>query len=250
MTASFGTYRHAVRDFQPVEKPLPEALLIERSHEYAVYYAPFDYINVDARLVIIGITPGLTQAVLALESAQRALLNGKSDADALMTAKHAASFGGAMRKNLVEMLDYIGMHERLGTLSTATLFGQDNHLVHFTSILRYPVFKAGNNYNGNPLGEAFAKDYLDFFISEMSALDDALYLPLGRVPEAVMASLSDRGIVQADRILSGLPHPSGANGERIAYFVGRKPRDRLSSKTKPDTLDRAKAELITKVSSF
>ena len=38
-----------------------------------------------------------------------------------------------------------------------------------------------------------------------------------------------------------MPHPSDSNAERIAYFLGRKPREALSNKTNPDKYDQAKA---------
>lgn len=60
------------------EKPLPSALKIEAEDSLEVYYAPFDYIHRDARLVIVGITPGRTQAIDAILTARRALLEGQS----------------------------------------------------------------------------------------------------------------------------------------------------------------------------
>lgn len=44
-----------------------------------------------------------------------------------------------------------------------------------------------------------------------------------------------------------IPHPSGANAERIAYLLGQKPRDRLSAKTDPTRLDAARASLEAKL---
>jgi hypothetical protein len=44
-----------------------------------------------------------------------------------------------------------------------------------------------------------------------------------------------------------LPHPSGANAERIAYFLGNKDRKALSEKTDPLKLDRAKTELLSRI---
>ena len=44
-----------------------------------------------------------------------------------------------------------------------------------------------------------------------------------------------------------IPHPSGANAERIAYFLGQKPRDRLSAKTDPTRIDAARASLEAKL---
>jgi hypothetical protein len=48
-------------------------------------------------------------------------------------------------------------------------------------------------------------------------------------------------------VLNGLPHPSGANAERIAYFLGKKAKESLSVKTNPATLDSAKCKLIFKM---
>jgi hypothetical protein len=62
-----------------------------------------------------------------------------------------------------------------------------------------------------------------------------------------MLHLAGRGLIERARILAGLPHPSGANAERIAYFLGRKPRESLSRVTDPDALDAAKARLLAQV---
>lgn len=83
-----------------------------------------------------------------------------------------------------------------------------------------------------------------YLVSEAAALPCATWVPLGRHAEAVLLELSKKGHLDPSRILAGLPHPSGANAERIAYFLGRKPRDALSRKTHPDILDAAKEKLI------
>lgn len=44
-----------------------------------------------------------------------------------------------------------------------------------------------------------------------------------------------------------MPHPSGANAERIAYFLGQKNRETQSAKTNADSLDKAKLKLIKKM---
>jgi hypothetical protein len=54
-------------------------------------------------------------------------------------------------------------------------------------------------------------------------------------------------VIQRERVLEGLPHPSGSNAERIAYFLGRKNRGALSSKTNPEKLDRAREVLRRQV---
>jgi hypothetical protein len=81
----------------------------------------------------------------------------------------------------------------------------------------------------------------------MRQLPDALYVPLGpKVSEALEWAAPRAGIQEA-QVLSGLPHPSGASGERIAYFLGRKPKERLSVKTNAARLDAARDGLEAKI---
>ncbi len=220
---------------------------------YETHYAPFDWVNTHAKIVLCGITPGLKQAQIALLKMKDALVSGQTLEDSLRSAKQSASFAGAMRNNLVRLLDAIQVHEWLGLHSTAALFNEQQTLVHYTSALRYPVFKNGKNYSG---GAAMTKlDYLwhqarDYITEEAQVLPNALWVPLGPSVAAVLNKLAQQGVLDASRILDGLPHPSGANAERIKYFVGEKRREALSVKTNPQMIDSARAHLRGKVSSL
>lgn len=122
---------------------MDDSLTISREGNIQISYAPFDYIEKSARLVIVGITPGMTQAVNALNALNAAKLSGKSFEEALRQAKMTASFSGAMRSNLIEMLDFVGVARLLNITSTASLFETGSKDMHFTSSLRYPVFVDG-----------------------------------------------------------------------------------------------------------
>ena len=87
--------------------PLPAALRMRGDRRYEVFYAPFDEVNTEARVVLVGITPGKSQAVEAIRVARQLLRYGASNGQARRAAKIAASFGGQMRKNLVQMLDHV-----------------------------------------------------------------------------------------------------------------------------------------------
>ena len=67
-------------------------LLIDQEGALQVYYAPFEYINPTARIVLVGITPGPTQMSNANAEARRVLLAGGSDTEAIRTAKQVAAF--------------------------------------------------------------------------------------------------------------------------------------------------------------
>jgi hypothetical protein len=71
-----------------------ERLLIDEQGAIKIYYAPFEYTNRTARVVLVGITPGPTQMVNANNEARRALMSGKSSQDTMRAAKDTAAFSG------------------------------------------------------------------------------------------------------------------------------------------------------------
>jgi hypothetical protein len=237
-----------------VEIKQPERLLIDSGFysgkRIEVVYAPFDHVNNDAEIVIVGLTPGRQQMCNALNEARRCLQKGCSDGNAMSAAKVFASFSGPMRTNLVAMLDSVGVNKFLGISSTESLWHDHANRVHFTSALRYPVFIEGANFSGAPsmLTMPLLRDHLmKWFAKEMAALPKAIFVPLGpKVTEAVEAVTRQLGI-DRDRVLSGLPHPSGANAERIAFFLGRKARGQLSTKVNADRLMTARTLLEAKI---
>lgn len=230
---------------------LPAELLLSSEGKLQTFYAPFDHINTDARIVLCGITPGLQQASRALDEACRQLRQGASVEQAREAAKATASFAGPMRNKLVNMLDHVGVQTLLGIDSCARLFDTHRHLVHYTSALRYPVFIDGQNYSGGPaiLSRSSLRHQVEtHLVEEIRALGTkCLYVPLGPKVTDVFLHLQAKGLLNAEQLLDGLPHPSGANGERISYFLGRKPRDELSPLTNPTMLDNAKSKILDKL---
>ena len=225
-------------------------LKFDQLGDLSIDYAPFDHIELTAELAIVGLTPGRVQAANAIEAMARALRQGQTPESALAIAKRAASFSGPMRSNLVALLDAIGLPAVYGHSSSADFFKDEGARVHFTSVLRYPVFVGGNNYSGTPapLRHPLLRKMIDTHLgSEVDALPHTTWVPLGRDAESVLLHLAQEGRIRRTRILAGLPHPSGANAERIAYFLGRKPRNALSRKTEPNALDAAKDQLLGQV---
>lgn len=234
-------------------KHIPESLIIGRENDLSVYYAPFEYINTSARVILVGITPGFTQAKNAIAEAQRQIKAGSSADVTLLAAKRTGAFSGDLRPNLIAMLDLIGLHNLLNIKSCSDLFGESAHLVHTTSILRYPVFVDGKNYNGTPKltrSPLLTKMLVENFVEEMHALPKAIIVPLGTTVSETMTWLVSNRFLDDRRILQGLPHPSGQNVERIEYFLGKRHKDILSNKTNPDKLDAAKASLLAKLENF
>lgn len=229
-----------------------EPLRIRQDGSLSCYYIPFDYVSQNAKVVLVGITPGKTQLFNALSSVQSSLTKGLEQEELLKMAKNEGAFSGTLRNNLIKLLDHIGLHEKLGISSTASLFDKDAHLVHTTSVLKYPVFINGKDYSGstpNMLKHPLLREMIDdYLMEEIRQLPKAIYIPLGPKVSQVFEYLIQQGLLQDQQVLFGLPHPSGANAERIAYFLGNKARESLSIKTNPDLLDQAKLEILEKLS--
>lgn len=198
------------------------ALVLAEDGPISVRYCPFDWVNPVAKVVLVGITPGLHQMFLSCQEAQRALAEGLNGVDVLRRAREIGSFAGTMRSNLVSMLDGIGLQRTLGIESTRTLFAEHASLLHSTSALLYPVFFRGKNYGGSPgpLGTPILRAFVDNVLaSELSMVPDAAIIPLGRAVASILRREADRGAVSEERCLFDFPHPSGGNGHRVRQYV-------------------------------
>lgn len=253
-TSHFQHFAPIIRSLTSAEldgsPSLNAKLRIVQEGPLEVCYAPFEYINPKARIVIVGITPSRTQMLNALRALRRQLDAGASEALALRAAKLTGAFSGAMRPNLVALMDAIGLHGWLGIKSCSDLFELSSELVQTASVLRNPVFFKEDNYNGTPSmvrDKLLQAQLLEGFGQDVKALPRAVYVPLGDKVTEALYFLADRGILNRQQILDGLPHPSGANAERIAYFLGKKERSALSVKTNADKLDQMKSAILEKV---
>lgn len=253
----FSHFSSCIRTLSAAElqgsSSLFDKLTIAEDGTLRVCYAPFEYINTRAKVVLVGITPGRTQMINAIKEARRQMDLGADDEAVLRAAKATGAFSGTMRPNLTGLLDAIGIHQWLGISGCDDLFDGASHLVQTTSLLRNPVFVGASDYNGTPkmtrhpmlraqLSEGFAND--------MAALPGAIFVPLGSAVADALHYLASDGQIPKDRILDGLPHPSGANAERIAYFLGRKSSTALSKKTNASKIDAAKEALKARVLSL
>jgi hypothetical protein len=207
-----------------------DTFLLDKADEknLAVYYAPVEYINDRATILVVGITPGLHQ----MKKAYAAILNCRNHLTANETmlhyAKMASSYEGQMRKNLVGMLDNLQLPKFLGIRTSFDLFEDASQYVHTTGLLPYPVFYKNRNFTGanpNILKTDFLKNYvMNYFVNDISRLQNPLIIPLGVNVEKVLQYLASRQLLSASHILTGFPHPSGANGHRHKQFAENKER--------------------------
>ena len=196
---------------------------------FGQFYAPFDWINEDADIVLIGITPGRHQASVALKALRASLRKGNSPSDAAKAAKQAASFDGDMREIAALLMNRFQFQKLFGVRSCADLFTDVQTRVHYTSIIRYPVLHWQTkkvkrrpvsrwwDYSGGD--KAFKTELLvrslerDFEV-EIQLFKKAWLVPFGPTPALALERLVARGSIARDRVLPGINHPSGTQWNR------------------------------------
>ena len=118
------------------EDILNKKFLLEKDEIINIYYAPHnEFVNKKAKIFVIGITPGWTQTQIAFKTANEGLVNNIEIIDILKKCKYNSRFSGSMRKNLIDMLDQIGLNKKFHLDSSSELFNEDNNLLHTTSLI-------------------------------------------------------------------------------------------------------------------
>ena len=221
-------------DFEPILRKSgssavrhPDTLLAKEA-PYEIFYIPFEHVNRRARLVIVGITPGMNQLEMAYAEAQRLLQLGTSHAGVLEAVKTIAAFGGeAMRPNLLRMLRHFNFAKMLGISDEAELWDGASALLHSTSVVPHAAFKNGKMFSGSfdeiikvgVLGRRFEIDFIPT-LSEMA--DDALYVALGKTPYDALKHCVGLGVIKESQLLGAMAHPSRSGGSQVAVYLGEK----------------------------
>ena len=199
-------------------------LRIFQDDKIEVWYSPVGERVHDPQVWILGITPGWKQMKIAFECAAEHLRHGATQAEAASAEKPTVAFAGTMRINLILMLDDLGLAKHMNVESTAKLFGSS--CLRTGSVLKYPVFKNGQNYSGSspdPLRHQVLRNMIDVvLVDEIKAVNKCLIIPLGTAVEKVLEHCVSQKYIDRNRILSGFPHPSGANGYRLRHFNERR----------------------------
>ena len=190
--------------------------LIAKKDNIKIYYAPFDYINSKAKIMIVGITPGFQQMLQSFQ----VINEGKS----LKEVKNLSSFKGSMRTTLIKYLDELEVNKKLKIKSCESLFNKDSKYLHTTSLVKYPVFDKGKNYSGaNILKKKILIEFIEKnFLKELKTLKKAIIIPLGNTVSSTIEYLNNKYDLKLACFLKGFPHPSGANARKNIQFKENK----------------------------
>jgi hypothetical protein len=195
--------------------------LLEKEGSVEIFYSPHNqYVNQNARVLIIGITPGWTQMARAMSLAKNYLEEDMPYDLLLKRVNREVRFYGSMRTYLVGMLDDLQLSKYLGLSSAEELF--NSCMLHTTSLIKFPVFVNSQNYNGHnpvlyksPLLMKYARDTLKTVILSQNR---PFIIPLGKSVDHILNMYVKEGRLAKEQCLFDFPHPSGANGHRQKQF--------------------------------
>ena len=212
------------------EELLTKDFLIDKDNNIEIYYTPHnEHFNKEAKIFIVGITPGFQQMSTAISTARKELEYNDNIEDIQYKCKVAARFSGSLRKNIISMLDDLKLNEIMNVNSSSELFDEKDYLLHTVSLIPYPVFVKKENYTGHTpklIKSEFLMRYVyDNFINEFKRLENpenVLLIPLGKAVEEILLKLQEDKIIGENQILLGFPHPSGANVNRVKQFEENK----------------------------
>lgn len=212
------SYIRQIRSLKKINKSsiILKDFLISKNKNIEIYYAPFDYINSEAKLMIVGITPGLQQMLESYEVINKG--------GSLREVKDQSSFKGIMRTGLIKYLDELKINEILKIRTSESLFNKDSKYLHSTSLIKYPVFDKGKNYSGaNIIKKEILMDFIEQnFLKELKKFQDIIIVPLGNTVSSVILYLENKYNLNLKFFLKGFPHPSGANARKNIQFKENK----------------------------
>lgn len=200
---------------------------LEKENKLKIYYASHnEYINKEAKILIVGICPGWTQTEIAFKSVKNDLNKNLDTNIILRNCKMSARFAGSMRNNLINMLDELKLAEYLDITSARYLFNEECTILHTTSLIPYPVFINDKNYTGHGpeiVDSVMLMKYVkNHFYEELKEMNKPLIIPLGKSVEDVLRVMIKDNVISEEQCLFGFPHPSGANGHRKEQFINNK----------------------------
>ena len=211
-------YLNQIKALKKINKSIVtnNKFLVNKEGNIEIYYAPFDYVNSKAKIMIVGITPGLQQMLQSFQ----VINDGKS----LKEVKDLSSFKGSMRTNLIKYLDELKVNKKLKIKSCESLFNKNSKHLHTTSLVKYPVFDKGKNYSGsNILKKKILLEFIEKnFLKELKILKKVIIIPLGNTVSSTIEYLKKKYNLKLVFFLKGFPHPSGANARKNIQFKQNK----------------------------
>ncbi|WP_439686968.1 Transposase [Cupriavidus oxalaticus] len=231
-------------------------ILVAQDGMYAMHYVPCEYLNTQARLVLVSTTPGHAHVRLAASVTEELMRSHTPGRVIQRENKRRVELGGKLvRPNLIRMLDHFRVPELVGLPHAAALWNEGFEQLQPLALLPHATTRRGLVFDGPfedlmaapMLREVFENQFLDT-VRQMRT--DAFYIALGRTAWAGLRHAASRRLVAPQQLLGMMPVPARA-GSMVRYFLRELSVSDLSPKDpvrhRVGWLDAAHAELEANV---
>lgn len=203
-----------------------EETLLASDGRDELYYIPFEWTNPQARLVVVGITPGPNQMELAYRTASSKIKVGLGDLEILKAAKAHGAFGSAtMRPNLVKMMNHFGFADLFDVEDAADFWDRRSDVFLGTSVIPHAAFRNGKPFAGSfddvMKSKIFSECFhVDFVPSLKDIPGDARFVALGETPLRALSWCVRYGKLKEEQVLGAFAHPSTNGGSAVDAYLG------------------------------
>lgn len=203
-----------------IDKPI----VVGKHGAYSASYVPFEHTNTNARLVLVGTTPGHTHIKRAAELTAIMLRARQPGLVIQREHKRQVEMGDPLaRPNLLRMLDHFLIPSLVGVPNAATLWDDRFDTIQPLALLPLATTRRGLAFDGSfdeVLDVTLLREQFEalFMARVRQARRDALYIAFGRTAWAALAHAATAGIIQPRQMLGMMPVPTRA-GTMVRYFL-------------------------------
>lgn len=203
-----------------------EETLLASDGRDELYYIPFEWTNPQAKLVVVGITPGPNQMELAYRTASSKIKVGLDDEGILKAAKAHGAFGSAtMRPNLIKMMNHFGFADLFDVEDVADFWDRRSDVFLGTSVIPHAAFRNGKPFAGSfddvMKSKIFSECFhVDFVPSLKDIPGDARFVALGETPLRALSWCVRYGKLKEEQVLGAFAHPSTNGGSAVDAYLG------------------------------
>ena len=151
---------------------------------FEIYYAPIEYVNHKAKIVIINMAPDLSEMLESFKLVNQGVSPKKIKDKLILKTK--------IDQNLIKNLNKLNINGVLNIKSCESLFDKNKNFLHTTSIIKFPTFyknqrKIVIDIFKNKVLLNFVEKY---FLKELRKLNNCIIVPINENVSSIINNLN------------------------------------------------------------
>ena len=167
---------------------------------FEIYYAPLEYVNYKAKIVMVNLSPDINEMLESFKLANKGV-SPKKIKDELISQKN-------INLNLTKFLDKLNINHLFNIKSCESLFNKNKKLLHITSIIKFPTFYKSKKYlEINLFKQKVLVDFIEkYFLKELKIFKDCIIIPLSTDVSSIIENLDNKYNLKLNFFLKQFPN--------------------------------------------